>query len=171
MRWVAVMTFWEGLMLSILFSVIFKILPSSGLTSWKSWILPAITLSTQPLAACMRMTRSSMLEEIRQDYVRTTRAKGQTEFLVVINHAFRNSILPIITDIGVNFARLMGGAAVIEIVFSIPGLGKLIVDAISVKMPRWSRMVSYLLPSPCPLSTSSPTSSMPWWIRASAPSI
>ena len=81
----------------------------------------------------MRITRSSMLEEIRQDYFRTARAKGQTEFLVVINHAFRNSILPIITDIGVNFARLMGGAAVIEIVFSIPGLGKLIVDAISVK--------------------------------------
>ena len=130
---VSMPTFWEGLMLIILFSVVLGILPSSGITSWKHWILPAITLSTQPLAACMRMTRSSMLEEIRQDYVRTARSKGQKEFLVVMIHAFRNAILPIITVVGVNFARMMGGAAVVEIVFSVPGLGKLIVDAISVK--------------------------------------
>lgn len=130
---VSMPSFWEGLMLIILFSVILGILPSSGLTTWKHWILPAFTLSTQTLAASMRMTRSSMLEEIRQDYVRTARAKGQKEFFVIMNHAFRNALLPIITVVGVNFARLMGGAAVIEIVFSIPGIGKLIVDAISVK--------------------------------------
>jgi peptide/nickel transport system permease protein len=130
---VSMPTFWEGLMLIILFSVILGILPSSGITTWKHWILPAFTLSTQTLAASMRMTRSSMLEEIRQDYVRTARAKGQNEFEVIIKHAFRNAVLPIITVIGVNFARMMGGAAVVEIVFSVPGLGKLIVDAISVK--------------------------------------
>jgi peptide/nickel transport system permease protein len=128
---VSMPSFWEGLMLIILFSVILGILPSSGITTWKHWILPAFTLSTQTLAACMRMTRSSMLEEIRQDYVRT--AKGQKEYFVILFHAFRNAVLPIITVVGVDFAKLMGGAAVIEIVFSIPGIGKLIVDAINTK--------------------------------------
>lgn len=130
---VSMPTFWEGLMLILLFSVFLDILPSSGLVSWKNYILPVITLSTQPLAACMRMTRSSMLEEIRQDYVRTAKAKGQKELVVVMAHAFRNALLPIITVVGANFARMMGGAAVLEIVFAIPGLGKLIVDAITVK--------------------------------------
>lgn len=130
---VSMPSFWEGLMLIILFSVVLGILPSSGITTWKHWILPAFTLSTQTLAACMRMTRSSMLEEIRQDYVRTARAKGQKEYIVVLSHAFRNAILPIITVVGVDFAKLMGGAAVIEIVFSIPGIGKLIVDGINTK--------------------------------------
>lgn len=130
---VSMPAFWEGLMLIILFSVILGILPSSGLATWKHWILPAFTLSTQTLAACLRMTRSSMLEEIRQDYVRTARSKGQSEFFIVMNHAFRNALLPIITVVGTSFARLLGGAAVIETVFSIPGIGKLIVDAINVK--------------------------------------
>lgn len=130
---VSMPSFWEGLMLIILFSVVLGILPSSGLSSWKHWILPAFTLSTQTLAACMRMARSSMLEEIRQDYVRTARAKGQKEIVVIMMHAFRNAVLPVITVVGVDFAKLMGGAAVIEIVFSIPGIGKLIVDGIQVK--------------------------------------
>lgn len=130
---VSMPSFWEGLMLIILFSVHFKILPSSGLTSWKSWILPAFTLSTQTLATCMRMARSSMLEAIREDYVRTARAKGQTEFVIVMKHALRNAMLPVITVIGTDFAKLLGGAAVIETVFSIPGIGKLIVDAINAK--------------------------------------
>lgn len=130
---VSMPSFWEGLMLIILFSVVLGVLPSSGLSTWKHWILPAVTLSTQTLAACMRMARSSMLEEIRQDYISTARAKGQKEFIVIMKHAFRNAILPIITVVGVDFAKLMGGAAVIEIVFSIPGIGKLIVDAINVK--------------------------------------
>ena len=130
---VSMPSFWEGLMLIILFSVILGIFPSSGITTWKHLILPAFTLSTQTLAACMRMTRSSMLEEIRQDYVRTAHAKGQKEYFVILFHAFRNAVLPIITVVGVDFAKLMGGAAVIEIVFSIPGIGKLIVDAINTK--------------------------------------
>ena len=120
-------------MLIILFSVHLGWFPSSGLESWKSWILPAFTLSTQTLATCMRMARSSMLEAIREDYVRTARAKGQSNFVVVIHHAFRNAMLPVITVIGTDFAKLLGGAAVIETVFSIPGIGKLIVDAINYK--------------------------------------
>lgn len=130
---VSMPAFWEGLMLMILFSVVLGILPPSGLATWKHWVMPSITLSTGTLSACMRMTRSSMLEEIRQDYVRTARAKGQNEFVVIMKHAFRNAVLPIITVVGGDFARLMGGVAVVEIVFSIPGVGKLIVDGISVK--------------------------------------
>lgn len=130
---VSMPSFWEGLMLIILFSVHLRWLPSSGLDSWKSWILPAFTLSTQTLATCMRMSRSSMLEAIREDYVRTARAKGQSNLAVIMNHAFRNAMLPIITVVGTDFAKLLGGAAVIETVFSIPGIGKLIVDAINYK--------------------------------------
>ena len=130
---VSLPSFWEGLMLIILFSVVLGWLPPSGLTSWKHYILPAFTLSTWGLAACMRMTRSSMLEAIREDYVRTARAKGQTEFVVIMKHAFRNAVLPIITVAGTDFAKLLGGAAVIETVFSINGIGKLIVDAINTK--------------------------------------
>ncbi len=130
---VSMPSFWEGLMLIILFSVHLGWLPSSGLSSWKHWILPAFTLSTWTLAACMRMARSSMLETIRQDYVRTARAKGQSEFIVIMKHAFRNAVLPVITVVGTDFAKLLGGAAVIETVFSIPGIGNLIVNAINYK--------------------------------------
>lgn len=130
---VSMPSFWEGLMLIILFSVILGMLPPSGLTTWKHWILPSFTLSTWGLAACMRMTRSSMLEAIREDYVRTARAKGQTEFIVIMKHAFRNAVLPILTVAGSDFAKLLGGAAVIETVFSINGIGKLIVDGINTK--------------------------------------
>ena len=79
------------------------------------------------------MTRSRMLEAIREDYVRTARAKGQTQFVVIMKHAFRNAVLPIITVAGTDFAKLLGGAAVIETVFSINGIGKLIVDGINTK--------------------------------------
>ena len=130
---VSMPSFWEGLMLIILFSVHLRWLPSSGLSSWKHWLLPAFTLSTWTLAACMRMARSSMLETIRQDYVRTARAKGQSEFVVIMKHAFRNAMLPVITVAGTDFAKLLGGAAVIETVFSIPGIGNLIVNAINYK--------------------------------------
>lgn len=130
---VSLPSFWEGLMLIILFSVKLGVLPPSGLSKPESWILPAFTLSTWGLAACMRMTRSSMLEAIRDDYVRTARAKGQTEFVVIMKHAFRNAMLPIITVAGTDFAKLLGGAAVIETVFSINGIGKLIVDGINFR--------------------------------------
>lgn len=130
---VSMPAFWEGLMLIILFSVILGILPSSGIESWKSWILPAITLGTVSLASIMRISRSSMLEEIRQDYVVTARAKGQKEIFIIIGHVLKNAFLPIITAIGINFSRHMGGAAVVETVFSVPGIGKLLVDAIKVK--------------------------------------
>lgn len=130
---VSMPSFWEGLMLIILFSVILGVLPSSGIDSWKSWILPSFTLGTVSLASIMRIARSSMLEEIRQDYVVTARAKGQKEIYVITKHVLKNAFLPIITAIGYNFSRHMGGAAVVETVFSVPGIGKLLVDAIRVK--------------------------------------
>ena len=81
----------------------------------------------------MRMMRSSMLEAIRQDYITTAKAKGQTNFVIITKHALRNAIIPVMTLIGVNFGRLLGGSAITEIVFSIPGLGNLIIDGIKVK--------------------------------------
>jgi peptide/nickel transport system permease protein len=130
---VSMPTFWEGLMLIILFSVILKWLPSSGFSSWRHWILPAITIGTHSASSVMRMTRSSMLEAIRQDYIRTARAKGQKNSVVIWKHAFRNATIPVMTIIGLQFGRMLGGSAIAEIVFSIPGLGNLIVNAIKVK--------------------------------------
>ena len=126
-------SFWEGMMLILLFSVGLGWLPPSGFTSWKCWILPAVTISTVPCATIMRMTRSSMLEAIRQDYVRTARAKGQSERVVIWKHALRNALIPVMTVIGLNFGRLLGGIAICEAVFAVPGVGKLIVDAIPIK--------------------------------------
>jgi len=130
---VSMPTFWEGLMLIILFSVILGWLPSSGFSSWRHWILPAITIGTHSASSVMRMTRSSMLEAIRQDYIRTARAKGQKNSVVIWKHAFRNATIPVMTIIGLQFGRMLGGSAIAEIVFSIPGLGNLIVNAIKVK--------------------------------------
>ena len=130
---VSVPTFWEGLMLIILFSVQFALLPSSGFTTWKHWILPSFTIGTHSAATVMRMMRSSMLEAIRQDYITTAKAQGQTNFIVVTKHALRNAIIPVMTLVGVNFGRLLGGSAITEIVFSIPGLGNLIIAGIKVK--------------------------------------
>lgn len=130
---VSMPTFWEGLMLMILFSVYLGWLPSSGFSTWKHWILPAVTIGTHSASAIMRMTRSSMLEAIRQDYISTARAKGQKESVVIWKHAFRNAIIPVMTIVGLQFGRMLGGSAITEIVFSIPGLGNLIINAIKVK--------------------------------------
>ncbi|MDO5016673.1 MAG: ABC transporter permease [Eubacteriales bacterium] len=130
---VSMPNFWLGLLLILLFSVQLGWLPSSGINSWQHWILPAITLSTGPAAAISRMTRSSMLEAIRQDYVRTARAKGQKKRKVIWKHCFRNAAIPIVTTVGVNFGKMLGGSALTETVFAIPGLGNLIIDGIKVK--------------------------------------
>lgn len=122
--------FWIGILLILLFSVQLKWLPSSGWLTWKHMILPAITVSAQSVAVICRMTRSSMLEVIRQDYIRTVRAKGQTEYKIIISHALRNALIPIVTVIGLQFGALLGGAIMAETVFAIPGLGRLMIDAI-----------------------------------------
>jgi len=130
---VSMPNFWQGMMLIIVFAVWLRWLPPSGFSTPLHWILPAVTVGTNASANIMRMTRSSMLEIIRQDYIRTARAKGQTERVVIMKHALKNALIPIITVVGLSFGRLLGGAVLTESIFSIAGLGKLMVDAIKLK--------------------------------------
>ncbi len=125
--------FWLALMLVLFFSVFLNILPASGLYGPLYYIMPVISISAVSIATIARMTRSSMLEVIRQDYIRTSRAKGQTEFIIIFKHALKNALIPIITVIGIQFAISLGGAVVNEQVFAIPGLGKFMVDAIKAR--------------------------------------
>ena len=104
-----------------------------GIATWQSWILPSVAIGCSSAAGIMRMTRSSMLEAIRQDYIRTARAKGQKEMVIICVHALRNAIIPVMTLVGINFSRMLGGSSISEIVFAIPGLGNLIISAINVK--------------------------------------
>lgn len=127
---VSMPNFWQGLMLVLVFAVNLKWFPSSGFTSFKHLILPALTIGTSSAAIITRMTRSSMLEVIRQDYIRTARAKGQTESVVINQHALKNALIPVITVIGLQFGYLLGGAVLTESIFSIPGVGRLMVDSI-----------------------------------------
>ncbi len=130
---VAMPNFWLGLMLILLFSLKLGWLPSGGGDSWTAYVLPAITLGVGATASFMRTTRSSMLEVIRQDYIRTARAKGAGEGRVVMHHALRNAMIPVITVIGLQIGTLLGGAVVNETVFSLPGLGTLMINAINQK--------------------------------------
>lgn len=127
---VSMPNFWQGLLLILLFSIQWALLPSSGFDTWKHMILPALTLGTSSAAIITRMTRSSMLEVIRQDYIRTARAKGQKESVVIIRHALKNALIPVITVIGLQFGYLLGGAVLTESIFGITGVGRLMVDAI-----------------------------------------
>ena len=130
---VATPNFWLGLMLIIVFSLNLGWLPSGGMGSWKNYIMPAITLGTGDAALICRMTRSSMLEVIRQDYIRTAKAKGASPRRVTYGHALRNALLPVVTVIGTNFGFALGGSIVLEQVFTIPGLGQLMINAIRQK--------------------------------------
>jgi peptide/nickel transport system permease protein len=125
--------FWLGLLLVLLFSIKLNWLPVYGADSLKSYILPAISLGFMNMAAIARTTRSSMLETIRQDYVRTARAKGLPARQVTMRHAFRNALLPTITVIGIQMGQLLGGAVLTETVFAWPGLGRYLVQAISAR--------------------------------------
>ena len=125
--------FWLGLLLILSFSVNLHWFPSSGFYSIKHMILPAITLGAQSVAVITRMTRSSMLEVIRQDYIRTVKAKGQKECKIILRHALGNALIPIITIAGLQFGILLGGAVLTEVIFSIPGVGRLMVEAIKMR--------------------------------------
>ena len=122
--------FWLGIMLVLLFGVTLRWLPTSGFQGWPHLILPAVTLAAYPTALVARLTRSSMLEILTQDYVRTGRAKGLAERVVVLSHALRNATIPVLTVIGLQIGTLLGGAVITESVFAWPGIGKLVVDAI-----------------------------------------
>jgi peptide/nickel transport system permease protein len=122
--------FWLGLMLVVVFSVILQWLPAGGTGTWKHVILPSFTLAAFVVAFIARMTRSSMIEVLSQDYTTTARSKGLKERVVIIKHALKNALIPIITVIGLQFGLLLGGAVLTETVFAWPGLGRLIVDSI-----------------------------------------
>lgn len=122
--------FWTGIMLILLFAVHLRVLPVSGWESWAALVLPAITLATFSTPLLLRIVRSSMLEVIGLDYVRTARAKGVSERFVIFRHALTNAALPLVTVAGLQFGLLLGGAIITETVFAVPGLGRLIVGAI-----------------------------------------
>lgn len=130
---VSIPVYWLGLMLMLLFAVFLHLLPAGGNVGPASLILPSITLAAFSLAIIERMTRSSMLEALRQDYVRTARAKGLAERVVVYRHALRNALIPVVTVIGLQFGGLLGGAILTETTFAWPGIGRLLVSAISAR--------------------------------------
>lgn len=128
---ISIPNFVIAVLLLFLFSVILNILPTFGLTSWKHYILPVIGLAFSPIAYIARLMRSSMLEVMRQDYIRTARAKGVRELSVICKHALKNAIIPIVTYLGPLVAILLTGSFVIEKIFSIPGIGRDFVTGIS----------------------------------------
>ncbi len=122
--------FWLGIMLILLFGVALRWLPTSGFEGWRHLILPGVTLAAFPTALVARLTRSSMLEILNRDFIRTGRAKGLAERAVVLRHALRNAAIPVLTVLGLQIGTLLGGAVITESVFAWPGMGKLTVDAI-----------------------------------------
>lgn len=122
--------FWTGIMLMLLFAVQWRLLPVSGWGGWQFMVLPAVTLGTFQAPLLLRIVRSSMLEVLGQDYVRTARSKGVSEWVVICFHALVNAALPVVTVTGLQFGILLGGAVITESVFAVPGVGRLIVRAI-----------------------------------------
>ena len=120
-----------GPLLILLFAIHYDLLPVSGAGSWKNLVLPALTMGLSLAAILTRMVRTSMLEELSQDYVRTARAKGLSERAVVYRHALRNALIPVVTVLGLQFGALLAGAIVTETIFSYPGIGRLTLSAIS----------------------------------------
>ena len=124
-------TFWLGLVLILLLAVTFPLLPPSGSGSWEYLILPGFTLGVNSAAIIARLLRSSLLDVLNQDYVRTARAKGLREQAIIVRHALKNASIPVVTIVGLQVGVLLGGAIVTEYVFAYPGLGRLILEGIS----------------------------------------
>lgn len=125
--------FWVGILLMMLFAARLRWLPSTGWGDWKHLVLPAVTLGLGFFASTSRMTRSALLEVLQDDYVRTAKAKGVSRAKVLLKHALRNALLPIITIAGLEFGRLLGGAVITESVFAWPGMGRLMVDSVKLR--------------------------------------
>jgi peptide/nickel transport system permease protein len=129
----------------LLFSLQLGWLPSTGIGSWQHYVLPTFTLALPIAAVIMRMTRSTMLDTLRQDYVRTARAKGAAEGSVIWGHALKNALLPVVTSIGLCFGSLLGGTVLVESIFSMPGLGMLTINAIRQKdIPMVTGSITFL---------------------------
>lgn len=130
---ISVPKFWIGFILIMIFSVQLKWLPTTGADSFKSMILPSITLGISIAAVIARFTRSSIVEALKEDYIRTARAKGLKEKAVIWKHAFRNSMISVITVVGLQFGYLLGGSVVTEAVFAFPGLGSLLIESVNYR--------------------------------------
>ncbi|MDI7250292.1 MAG: ABC transporter permease [Bacillota bacterium] len=130
---VSMPVFWLGLMLMLLFAYYLRLLPTAGSTTWKHFVLPALTLGLSSSAILARLTRSSMLEVMGQDFVRTARAKGLAERVVIYKHALRNALIPVVTVVGLEFGSLLGGAVLTETVFTINGMGRYMVLSIGFR--------------------------------------
>ncbi|MCI8275101.1 MAG: ABC transporter permease [Lachnospiraceae bacterium] len=126
-------SFWIGMMLILIFSLGLGWLPSFGAGGIKNFILPWATAGCFMVSSLLRMTRTSMLEAIRMDYIRTARAKGQTERKIITRHALRNALLPVVTVLGVSFGTMLAGTVTVETVFSLPGVGLMIIEGIRMK--------------------------------------
>lgn len=125
--------FWIGMMLILIFSLWLGWLPSFGAGGITHYILPWITNACFMISSLLRMTRTSMLETIRMDYIRTARAKGQSNRVIVTRHALRNALLPVVTILGVSFGTMLAGTVTVETVFSLPGIGSMIIEGIRMK--------------------------------------
>lgn len=126
-------SFWLGLVLMLLFALQLGWLPASGLSTPLHWIMPSFAIATLPIANITRTARSSMLDVIRQDYMSTARAKGLSEYKIIMRHGLKNALIPVITILGLQMGRTLGGAIVTESIFAIPGLGLLMMNAIKSK--------------------------------------
>lgn len=127
---VSIPVFWSGLILMLYFALELGWLPASGYGTWRHLVLPATAIGFASSAIIARVTRSSMIEVLRSDYIRTARAKGLSERRINMRHALRNAMLPIVTVVGLQFGGLLGGSVLTETVFAWPGLGRLVVDSI-----------------------------------------
>jgi peptide/nickel transport system permease protein len=130
MFFAAMPNFWLALMAQLLFALKLRWVPATGMDSWKSFILPIICGGLSGLAVLTRMTRSSMLEVIRADYIRTARAKGLKEGVIIRKHALKNALIPVVTVVGMQLGMIMGGSVIVETIFNIPGIGKLTLNAV-----------------------------------------
>ena len=130
---VSMPTFWQALLLIILFTSTLGWLPASGFTSWQQMIMPVFALATSSMGTIARITRSSMMDVLDQDYIRTSEAKGVSDRRVIFQHALRNALIPVVTVIGLQFGALLGGAVLTETIFSINGLGTMMVNAIRTR--------------------------------------
>ncbi len=128
---ISIPVFWLALMMMLVFSVRWGLLPTAGNTTWKHYLMPTFCLSVYSIAFITRMTRSSLLELLGQDFTRTARAKGLAEWVVIVRHVLRNALIPIITVVGLRFGYMLGGAVMTETIFAWPGLGRLLVVAVA----------------------------------------
>lgn len=123
--------FFSALVMMLLFSLKLRWLPASDLDTWKGWVMPVLAVGMSPVAGITRMTRSSMLDVTRQDYVRTARAKGLSERAIILKHELKNAVIPVLTVVGMQIGSIMAGSVVVEALFSVPGMGSMISKAIT----------------------------------------